>query len=61
MKKPDVLALELEEAMARCVRAGWDVKVIYTKAPGDMSQGRPRVLRFREVFPGKGVLTVARE
>ncbi len=61
MKQPDVLALTLDEAIVHCNEIGWDVKIIYTKAPGDQSQGRPRVLRFLQTSPGRGVLTVARE
>lgn len=61
MKKPNVLALILDEALARCADAGWDVEVVYTRAPGDAPQGKARVIRFKEVSLGKGVLTVARE
>jgi hypothetical protein len=61
VKEPDILALTLEEALSYCTESGWDVEVVLTKAPGYSSEGRPRVLRFCQISPGKGVLTVARE
>lgn len=61
MDIPDVLALELSEAMTCCINAGLHAEVIFTMAPGSTSQGRPRVLRLRQISYGKVILTVARE
>lgn len=61
MGLPDVLALELAEGLARCAGAGWDVELAYTKAPGDTSHGKQRILKAEEISPGKLILTVAGE
>lgn len=61
MEKPDILALELLEAQAICKKAGWNVEIVYTRPPGRLNLGKPRVLQFKEISPGQGILIVARE
>ncbi|AEG16083.1 hypothetical protein Desku_2558 [Desulfofundulus kuznetsovii DSM 6115] len=58
---PDVLALEVEEALSLCHLLGWQVQVQTTAPPRGNPRGPQRVVRFTVIAPRKGVLTVARE
>lgn len=59
--KPDVLALKLEEAIARCRSAGWQVEIVHTRPPAGEPAGAFRVVRFDVIGDYRGVLVAARE
>ncbi|HHW44585.1 hypothetical protein GFC01_09395 [Desulfofundulus thermobenzoicus] len=58
---PDVLALELSEALDICAALNWHVEVCTTAPPRDNPGGPLRVVRITVAAPEKAVLTVARE
>lgn len=61
MDVPDVLAMELSFALARCAAAGWEVEIRETAPPAGKPSGTFRVVRFEITDDRRGVLTVARE
>lgn len=63
MKLPDVLAMKLDDALNQYhdYDAGLEIKIKFTRAPGNKSQSRLRVLRIQEAINGSIVLTVAPE
>lgn len=56
-----LLALELNEAIEICDRAGIEVEVRYTRPPRGNPSGRNRVVRVILLTPEKGELTVSQE
>ncbi len=61
MQYTDLLARDLEQAMAMCRSAGWDVDVEYIAPPGRDPSGSYRVVRCRKLAENRILLTVARE
>lgn len=60
--EPDVVGLELEEALRRVAGAGLEAELVDTRPPWPgRSLGRRRVVRVRVLAPGRVELTCAWE
>lgn len=60
MKTPDLLAMELGQAVAIAEREGLKIEVVFTSPPKGAPDGVFRVIRYKTTNVGSIVLTAAK-